>query len=128
MDDNPPHPYTIAGRMLLLCAIVLPIGGTWITIYLLSESLPQGRYPILFFAMPFLVAAFVLFFGGSALLRKFGVRIRRDDLISEDGNVLPKVEAVEPQLATPSTAYCSNCDKDVAVDDDYRCLECHWPI
>ena len=30
--------------------------------------------------------------------------------------------------AADSEAYCTYCKKVVAIDSDYRCLECKWPI
>ena len=30
--------------------------------------------------------------------------------------------------AADTEAYCTWCKKEVAIDSDYRCLECKWPI
>ncbi len=35
---------------------------------------------------------------------------------------------VPSQDATSRTAFCSTCKKDVAIDDDERCVQCRWPV
>ena len=102
--------------------------------YLLAGSLPSGSCPVLFFAIPYIAPALLIFFGGCLLLRKAGIRVRRDDVVMPDGLVKPASTLnqraqpdAEPTPASESTAYCSVCKKDVEIDDDYRCVHCHWP-
>ena len=134
MNDNHPLPYSLAGRLLLVACILLPLCGTWGTMYLLADSLPSGSYPVLFFAIPYIALALLIFFGGCLLLRKAGIRVRRDDVVMPDGLVKPASTLnqraqpdAEPTPTSESTAYCSVCKKDVEIDDDYRCVHCHWP-
>ncbi len=35
---------------------------------------------------------------------------------------------VDPANVDDTTAYCSICKKDVAIDSDLRCPDCKWPI
>ena len=134
MHDNHPLPYSLAGRLLLVACILLSLCGTWGPMYLLADSLPSGSYPVLFFAIPYIALALLIFFGGCLLLRKAGIRVRRDDVVMPDGLVKPASTLnqraqpdAEPTPASESTAYCSVCKKDVEIDDDYRCVHCHWP-
>ena len=36
--------------------------------------------------------------------------------------------SAESGIIDETQAYCSYCRKKVAIDSDYRCLECRWPI
>ena len=79
-DQAAPGPadwLTVPGRLLLILAVLGFAGGfTWYTVRGL-EALPSGRYPILFFAFPVLLAAAVFFFAVAFLLERLGVRIYR---------------------------------------------------
>lgn len=133
MHDQDPHAYTLPGRLLLVFVILLPIVGTWGTIYLLADSLPSGRYPVLLFAVPYVLLSALLFFAGSSTLRKFGYRVRKDDAISTDGKItslsLPDDEStLEANVSLNNTAFCSTCNKEVEIDEDERCIHCRWPV
>ena len=68
---------TLPGRLLLVLTVIGFAGGyVWYTVRGL-ESLPSGRYPIVFFAFPVLLAAAVFFFVVAFLLERLGVRIYR---------------------------------------------------
>ena len=37
-------------------------------------------------------------------------------------------ESAESRGIDGTKAYCSYCRKEVAIESDYRCLECRWPV
>ena len=124
--------YTIPARLLLVAMIVLPIAGTGGLIYCLYESLPSGRYPIIVFAMPFVVVAFLGFHLGSVTLRKLGIRVRHDDIILPSRAVtssMPQTEdSTRMRIVEIDNEFCDLCEKDVAVDEDGRCPICGYPV
>jgi hypothetical protein len=70
--------FTFPGRILVLLTVLLAVGGPFAYFALVWEDLPPGSYPLLLFAMPFLILA-ALFFGlGVAVLRWFDVKVFKD--------------------------------------------------
>ncbi|PHQ33779.1 hypothetical protein CEE69_17750 [Rhodopirellula bahusiensis] len=132
MIDKDPHAFTILGRILLLFAILLPVASVSLEILWRAETGESGTtaLPVLIlrdFAGGVFVFAIVGF-----LLRKCGIRLRKDDVRSSKGAYVtlksqqptsPSTSAMEPALE-----YCSTCKEQVEVDDDYRCVKCRWPI
>ncbi len=63
-----------------------------------------------------------------AICRAFGIRIRKDDVVNEDG----RIELAKPEYVSvakpPKTGYCRDCASEVEIDDDYRCPKCGWPL
>lgn len=129
MNDNHPLPYTLAGRMLLFLSLILPVAGTWLSIYISQEILAFERMPLTAIATPNVVMGFGLFVTGAAMLRRFGVRVRKDDVVRADGRVLRKPARLSPpsaSVAISSNAFCTNCGKESQFDEDDRCLKCNW--
>lgn len=84
-SNDDPLPYTLAGKLLLIASLFLPLLGMWWVIYSMTQSGMSGRFPIVMLCLPFILPAFILFFGGCALCRRLGIRIRKDDIIDERG-------------------------------------------
>jgi len=132
MHDHP-HAYTLPGRLLLIIVILLPIVGTWGTIYLLAESLPGGQYPVFLFAAPYLIISPLVLLLGSLALRRLGYCVRKDDMVAIDGEITALLSPAEESAyegisPSRSTAFCSTCNKEVVIDDHYRCVHCRWPV
>jgi len=127
-DDNDPLPYTVAGRLILSASILTPITGMWGAIYATSESLPSGRYPLLLFVMPFVLPAFLVFFGGCAICRRMGFRVRKDDVINDRGLAEPAMTVKTETTKARKQGYCESCKTEVELDDATRCPICGWPI
>lgn len=133
--EDPILRYTIPTRLLLVAMIVFAIGGTGVSIFAVHESLPAGQYPILVFATPFVLVAFLGFHIGVFLLRNAGVRVRHDDIILPTGFAAQATPDVDPAVISPiqtqpivENEFCSVCKTDVIVEDDGRCPRCGWPV
>lgn len=122
--NDDPNPYTVAGKLVLVAAILPPIVGVLGTLL----YLPPGRYNLVMLCMPFVLPAVVVFLGGCAICRAFGIRIRKDDAVNEDG----RIELAKPEYVSvakpPKTGYCCGCASEVEIEDDFRCPKCGWPL
>ena len=127
-EDRDPLPYTAAGKLIVIATISTPIVGVSGMIYVLSRYSPDGRYPLVFFCIPFVVPTFVLFYGGCALLRRWGIRVRKDDVISADGGIEPARTSSTPIAKTKHSAYCTACRLSFEFEHDGRCPKCGWPV
>ena len=126
--DNDPLPYTLAGRLILIASILTPVFGMWGAIYATSESLPSGSYPLLFFIMPFVLPAFIVFFGGCTICRRMGVRVRKDDVVNDRGIPEPAKTIATESSKAKKQGYCKTCKTEVELDNEARCPICGWPI
>jgi hypothetical protein len=68
-----PHQFTFAGRLILLIALMIAIGGTAALVYWGNEILPAGRYPIVLFAIPPLCVAGIFIALGMLILKLAGL-------------------------------------------------------
>jgi hypothetical protein len=68
-----PHNFTFAGRLILLIAVLIAVGGTVGLIAWANEFLPAGRFPIFLFAIPSLCAAGVFVALSMLLLKLCGL-------------------------------------------------------
>lgn len=68
-----PHQFTFAGRLILLIALMIAIGGTAALAYWGNEILPAGRYPIVLFAIPPLCIAGIFIALGMLVLKLAGL-------------------------------------------------------
>ena len=68
-----PHQFTFAGRLILLIALIIAIGGTAALVYWGNEILPAGRYPIVLFAIPPLCVAGIFIALGMLILKLAGL-------------------------------------------------------
>ena len=86
--------FTMPGRILVLITIVLAVGGPWLLIGWLYDSLPTGNYPLLFFALPIWIGLALLFALTSAVLRWLGVPVFQDrsnpESLGGDADRLPR--------------------------------------
>lgn len=122
--NDDPLPYTVAGKLVLVATILTPIVGIWGTLCVL----PQRRYQLVMLCMPFVLPAALVFFGGCAICRRFGIRIRKDDVVNEYGRIeVAKIECASV-AKPPKIGYCRDCRSEVETDDDYRCPKCGWPL
>jgi hypothetical protein len=121
--------------MLMVAMILVASGGTYVSIFEVYESLPPGRYPILLFATPFVLLAFLGYLAGIYLLRRAGIRVRYDDIILPTGAASPALPTVDPSADDQKQSYanvaperCSVCQTDVIVDGYGRCPRCGYPV
>lgn len=56
------------------------------------------------------------------------VRLWFDEKQTIERAIPPVSQEIEAKSVVAQIAYCSNCKKDVSIDEDYRCLECKWPV
>ena len=68
-----PHQFTFAGRLILLIALIIAIGGTAALVYWGNEILPAGRYPIVLFSIPPLCVAGIFIALGMLILKLAGL-------------------------------------------------------
>jgi hypothetical protein len=80
------------------------------------------------FCIPFLLPAALVFLGGCAICRRFGIRIRKDDLVTDDGRIEVAIFEFATAVKTPKIGYCRDCKSEVETDDEYRCPKCGWPL
>ncbi|MGI9470957.1 MAG: hypothetical protein ACR2NZ_05470 [Rubripirellula sp.] len=133
MYDQDPHAYTPAGRGLLLVAVLLPVVGFCGTFYALTQAEGVRRVPAFLLAVPYMILATLLFHFGTRWMRAGGIRVRYDDDERRDGSFQTKnashdTPASELSLPEMRSAYCSVCDKEVDIDDEDRCVHCHWTV
>ena len=131
MHDEHSLPYTRPARILLFVCLVLPVCGTVAGIYWVSFVLHSGNYPLFLVAIPNAVVGAVLFFGGCSVMRRLGMRVRRDDIVGPDGRVSKAtIDAGESEIESAThhcqTQYCENCGRVTGFDVDDRCVECNW--
>jgi hypothetical protein len=69
---------TLAGRILLIATLVLGVGGPWMVIFWLHDSLPPGSYSLWFFTLPVLVGSALLFGLAVYALQKLGIAVFRN--------------------------------------------------
>jgi hypothetical protein len=67
--------FTLPGRVLVLLTMILAAGGMVAYIVWMWDGLPQGNYPVSFFALPVFLAATLFFALGGAVLKCFGVAV-----------------------------------------------------
>jgi hypothetical protein len=77
VDKSPLHNFTLPARAVIVSGLFLAAGGTWAYIEWSYDSLPQGSYPLFFFAMPVLLVAGVVVGLGLLALRLLGIPIYR---------------------------------------------------
>jgi hypothetical protein len=76
---NPLGMFSVPARVVIVLSILGAAGGTLAYLTWASDTLPPGRYPFWFFALPVLVAAGLLCGIGLAVLRACGVSIYRQE-------------------------------------------------
>jgi hypothetical protein len=126
--DDDPLPYTVAGKLMLVAAILTLVLGVGGTVCILATYLPARRYPLAMLCVPFVLPAVLVFFGGSAICRRLGIRIRKDDVVNEYGRIEVATHISATVERPTKTGYCRDCVTDVETDDDYRCPRCGWPL
>lgn len=57
---------------------------------------------------------------------KARIQAKRTDLSRTAGG--QQRPSAPPEVETSRSAYCSTCRKEVAIDEDDRCLQCRWPV
>ena len=72
-----PENFTFAGRLIILIAVVITIGGTAALWFWGDEFLPPGRYPIALLAIPALCVAGLFIALSMALLKLLGLEFFR---------------------------------------------------
>jgi len=70
--------FTYPGRILVLVTVLIAVGGPFAYFAMVWEDLPPGTYPLILFAMPFIILAAFFFGLGVAVLRWLGVKVFRN--------------------------------------------------
>lgn len=91
--------FTPAGRVLVFLTLIGSAGGVCAYVAWGAEELPAGRYPLVFFAMPVLIAAFIFFAIGSAVLKWFGFAIFKDPDLHSEYEQMARDEAREAEAS-----------------------------
>ena len=70
---------TLAGWLLLIVTVAGAFGIGLPVMNMLSDSLPEGRYPRILFMAPTVVIGVIIFFGGSKVLKAIGMSVMKSD-------------------------------------------------
>jgi hypothetical protein len=74
---------SLPARIVIVLSVLLAAGGTVAYVFWAIDSLPAGRYPLWFFALPVVAAVGVLCAVGLGVMRVCGVPISRTDATDE---------------------------------------------
>ncbi len=83
-DEQPEHRagpiewLTVPGRLLLIGTIIAWAAGLYWYVAITLPNLPSGRYPVIFWVVPVLLAAFFFFLAAAFVLERLGVKIYRN--------------------------------------------------
>lgn len=78
MDEHP-SPFTFAGRLVILIAIVIGVGGTGAYFWWIHDSLIGGSYPLIVFAFPAFFGAWIFVMASFWVMRFFGIPFFKED-------------------------------------------------
>jgi len=117
---------TLAGRIVVLIFLVILLAGPLGLLFLSIDLLSSGWWPILFFALPVLVAAGLLFGLTCFVLKQFGIDVFAPPSESdwEEGSFAPRAADAR---STQEAEECPWCGAQVVAIDDV-CPACDRPM
>lgn len=72
---NPIEKLALAGRLLLICTVLLFGAGFYYSILFFNDHFPAGRYPLVFILMPVFLGCFFFFLIVAWILQRCGIQV-----------------------------------------------------